>query len=49
VPLRRIDPKFVTDDAIASACRRRGDTGYDVDCIGIGHGWREKPKVHGSG
>jgi len=49
----RIDTKVVTYDAIASACRRRANTFHDiddvdVDYIGIGHVWREKPKVHGS-
>jgi hypothetical protein len=51
VPFRRIDPKLMTDDALASACRRRGNTFHDiddVDYIGVGHVWREKPKVRGS-
>src|SRR5260370_32293092 len=48
VPLRRIDAKLVTYPAIASAARRRAKTFYDtddVDSIGTGHVWREKPKV----
>ena len=51
VPFRRIDPKLVTYDAIASADRRRANTFHDiddVDDIGIGLVWREKPKVRGS-
>ena len=48
VPLRRIDPKLVTYDAIASSYRRRADTFHDIDYIRIGHVWREKPRVRGS-
>jgi len=50
VPFRRIDPKLVTYDGIASSYSRPGD-GFrytdDVDSIGTGDIWRGRPKVHG--
>jgi hypothetical protein len=48
---RRIDPKLVTYDTIASGYRRHANTFHDiddVDYIGTGHVWRGKPKARGS-
>ena len=50
VPFRRIDPKLVTYDGIASSYGGPGDAFRytdDVDYIGTGHVWRGRPKVHG--